>query len=175
MKKSNKVVSLVLALAMSTGLMTGCGPSPEANVAESTQSIVNTTVSFPRISTVDENTNGVDAYKQIPEVKVFEPGEHVFMIRYHYYDVDGDYGFAFKVNSASISVPDGYEILDVENFNSADYQFSMTQTHGVDVWYINNETVEVAPVYNKTFEFYDYSQPGKVVEPTVSEDNSLGK
>ena len=78
MKKSNKVVSLVLALAMSTGLMTGCGPSAEANVAESTQSVVETIAPL----VVDKDTNRVHSYEKMPEVKVFEPGEHVYMIRY---------------------------------------------------------------------------------------------
>ena len=170
MKKSNKVVSLVLALAMSTGLMTGCGPSAEANVAESTQSVVETIAPL----VVDKDTNRVHSYEKMPEVKVFEPGEHVFMIRYNLLD-ELDYSSAKGVNSASISVPEGYEILDLENYISLGSKIGTSQTYGVDVWYINNETVEVTPVYNEAFEFYDYSQPGKVVEPTVSEDNSLGK
>ncbi len=168
--EKRKVISLVLALAMSTGLMTGCGSSTQTDVVEDTQSIVETT----KPAVVDTETHRVDAYEEMPEVKVFEPGEHVFMIRYNLLDELG-YSSSKGVNSASISVPEGYEVLDLENYICLGGKIGTNQTYGVDVWFINNETVEVSPVYNKAFETYDYSQPGKVVEHTVSEENSLGK
>lgn len=168
--KKRKVLSLVLALAMSTGLMTGCGNSTQTNVVEDTQSIIATTEPV----VVDKETNRIDAYEEMPEVKVFEPGEHVFMIRYNLIDELG-YTSSKGINSASITVPEGYEVLDLENFTALGNKVGTGQTYGVDVWYINNECVEVTPVYNEAFETYDYSQPGKVIEPTITDDNGLTK
>ena len=168
--EKRKVISLVLVLAMSTGLMTGCGNSTQTDVVEDTQSVVETITP----SVVDKDTNRVDAYEKMPEVKVFEPGEHVFMIRYNLVDELG-YSSAKGVNSTSISVPEGYEILDLENFISLGSKIGTCETYGVDVWFINNESVEVTPVYNESFDSYDYSQPGKVIEPVVSNENELGK
>lgn len=168
--EKRKVISLVLVLAMSTGLMTGCGNSTQSDVVEDTQSVVETIAP----SVVDKDTNRVHSYEKMPEVKVFEPGEHVFMIRYNLLDELG-YSSAKGVNSASICVPEGYEILDLENYISLGSKIGTSQTYGVDVWFINNESVEVTPVYNEAFDSYDYSQPGKVIEPVVSNENELGK
>ncbi len=110
----------------------------------------------------------------MPEVKVFEPGEHVFMVRYNLIDELG-YSSSKGINSASITVPEGYEVLDLENFTGLGNKVGTGQTYGVDVWYINSEVVEVTPVYNEAFDTYDYSQPGQVVESTISKENSLGK
>lgn len=168
--EKRKVISLVLTLAMSTGLMTGCGNTTQTDVVEDTQSIAATI--DPVV--VDKGTNRIDNYEEMPEVKTYEAGEHVFMIRYNLLDELG-YSSSKSITGASIPVPEGYEILDMENFIGLGSKVGTGQTYGVDVWYINNEVVEVSPVYNEAFKFYDYSQPGKVVEPTLGEDNSLGK
>ena len=169
--EKRKVISLVLVLAMSTGLMTGCGNSTQTDVVEDTQSVVETIAP----SVVDKDTNRVDAYEKMPEVKVFEPGEHVFMIRYNLL-VGSSSKRATSINSASITLPDGYEILEIENYTSISVDQNKAQTYGVDVWYINNEKVVVEPVYNEAFKFYDYSQPGSViVELDTDESLGLGK
>ena len=162
-----KVISLVLVLAMSTGLMTGCGNSTQTDVVDDTKSIVEQVVR-------SKDINRVDAYEEMPDVKFFEPGEHVFMIRYNFLD-ELVYPSAKGVNSASISVPEGYEILDIENFTGLGKKVGTGQIYGVDVWYINNDYVEVAPVLNEAFGTYDYSQPGKVVGNVVQNQNELGK
>ena len=59
-------------------------------------------------------------------------------------------------------IPEGYEILDIENFTEK-YGYG-SQTGGFDVWFINNQEVEVEPIYNATYETYDYSEPGRVTE-----------
>ena len=81
------------------------------------------------------------------------------MIRYDFFDELGYYN-AESVNSLSISVPDGYQVLNIENFNGLGGKIGTGQTYGVDIWYINNEKVLVDPVYNDSLEHYDYSQPG---------------
>ncbi len=166
--EKRRAISLVLALAMSTGLLAGCEASTKTEVSDNTQSIVET------VEPTIVDSNRVDNYEEMPEVKVFEPGEHVFMIRYNYFDELG-YRDAESVNSASITVPEGYEVLDVENFTALGNKIGTNQTYGVDVWFINNETVEVTPVFNKAFNSYDYSQAGKVVEPIVTDNKELGK
>ena len=162
-----RVVSLLLACTLAGSLLSGCANDTQAHAADNTESIVETVKPI----VVDEDTNKVDSYKKIPEVKVFEPGEHVFMIRYDF-NCNPDF-----LNSVSIGVPDGYEILDVENYISCNWDVggNRAQTKGADVWYINNETVEVTPVYNDSFGSYDYSQPGKVIEIEKEEDFSLNK
>lgn len=168
--KKKKVISLVLALAVSTGLMTGCSNSTQADVAKETESIVETI----EPTVVNNETNRLEAYEEMPEEKTFEAGEHAFMIRYNYLEELGYYS-ANGVVSASIIVPEGYEILDVENYIGLGGKIGTSQTYGVDVWFINKERVCVIPVYNEAFDSYDYSQPGEVLEPTVSVENGLGK
>lgn len=126
--EKRKVISLVLTLAMSTGLMTGCGTVTNADVAENTQSVVETIV------------NRVDNFEELPEVRKYEPGEHVFMIRFNLLEELG-YSSANSITSTSIPIPDGYEILDVENYNELGSKVGTGQTYGVDVWYINSKTV----------------------------------
>lgn len=174
------IISLLAMSTIAIGLV-GCSTvnSTSANVSAETQSIVESVSVDSSLNVkeesncepivVDENTNEIDYYKKTPEVKVFEPGKHVYMIRYDF-DCSPDF-----LNSVSIAVPDGYEILDVENYISCNWDVggNKAQTKGADVWYINNETVEVTPVYNEVFKAYDYSQPGKVVE--LENSNGLNK
>lgn len=187
--KKRDVISLLLWSTITVGLSACCYGRDDtcAKVCSETQSIVeNDSVDSYHSEeeevyyldsvdavVVDKDTNGIDSFEKMPEVKVFEAGEHVFMIRYRL--LKGSYGLAYSINSASITVPDGYEVLDMENYNSQSVNHDNDQTYGVDVWYINNETVKVTPVYNEGFEAYDYSQPGVVVEQEVVEDNTLGK
>ena len=72
----------------------------------------------------------------------------------------------------------GCSIADNRCSNAPEFIYYTTYWTGsfdneTDVWYINNETVEVTPVYNEVFRAYDYSQPGKVVE--LENSNGLNK
>lgn len=175
--EKKKIISLTLALALSTSLLTGCGDKTQAHVSGDAESIVITDreqyeASLP---VVNDSSNRIDNFEVAPDVKEFEPGEHVFMIRYDLFDELG-YSNAESINSLSITVPDGYEILNLDNYIGLGGKIGTCQTYGVDVWYINNEKVVVEPVYNEAFKFYDYSQPGSViVELDTDETLGLGK
>ena len=67
----------------------------------------------------------------------------------------------------SIEIPEGYEILDIEPCVRSG--FRTAQTGGFDVWFINNKTVEVTPVYNEATGKYELTEPGIVVEQTLEE------
>lgn len=168
MKNKKRIISLALASMISMGLLTGCGEKDtQAEEVESSQSIVTSETNI-----AENDINKLDSYDVEPEIKTFESGEHVFMIRYNYMDELG-YDNAKAVDSASISVPEGYKVLDVENYISLGGKIGTSQTYGVDVWFINNESVEVEPVFNEAFNSYDYSRPGKVI--TKEEEFKLTK
>ncbi len=170
-----RIISLALALAISTGLLSGCANQTQADVSEDTVVMdVVQTETKNEVSVVDDSTYTIDNFDEVPESKEFDAGEHVFMIRYDILDELG-YRNSESVNSLSITVPEGYSILNMENFIGLGGKIGTCQTYGVDVWYINNEKVLVEPVYNEAFEHYDYSQPGKVIEQVKTEENGLIK
>lgn len=168
-----RIISLTLALAISTGLLSSCANQTQADVSEDTIAMdVVQTETKNDVSVVDDSTYTIDNFDEVPESKEFEAGEHVFMIRYDILDELG-YHNSESVNSLSITVPEGYSVLNMENFIGLGSKIGTCQTYGVDVWYINNEKVLVEPVYNEVFEHYDYSQPGKVIEQIKTEENGL--
>lgn len=169
MKNKKRVVSLALAGMISMGLLSGCGSkdtqaevSNNAEVVEDVKEIVE----------VDEKYY-FEQYYEVPEAKVFEPGEHVFFIRYNYSTAPE------RVTSGRVDVPEGYEILEIENYT--EHVGYGSQSSGVDIWYINNETVVVEPVYKKNeirrdssrYGFYDYANFGTVIKK--DEDVKLTK
>ncbi len=161
--ESKKVISLVAALVVSAGLLTGCG-SKDVPVVDNTSAVVTTE---PVIS-VSGNYNKIDGFEKQPEEKVFEAGEHLFMKRYHLRD-EANLNVQ-SLSGVSITVPEGYEVLDFENYISLAGKIGTQQTYGVDVWFINNEDVVVKPVYNEATRMYDYSQAGTVIEKEVIEE-----
>ena len=172
-----RIISLTLALALSTGLLSGCSDKTKTEVSDNTESIViaDSEKYEDTLSVVNGSTNRIDHFEEAPEIKEFDPGEHVFMVRYHLLDELG-YLNAESINSLSITVPEGYEILKLDNFVGLGGKIGTGQTYGVDVWFINNEKVAVKPVYNEIFRFYDYSQPGSVLIINENTENlELGK
>lgn len=103
------------------------------------------------------------------DTKVFEPYTHVYFKRYDLlkHDMFSNKIFSKDVISGQIEIPEGYEILEIENFDELINRGS--QTRGFDVWFINNTTVEVNPTYNSFYEKYDYSEPGRVIQLEDSE------
>lgn len=176
--EKRRLVSLVLALTLSTGLLAGCDKQTQAHVSGDPDTVVITdreaylasNATEEEVLVVDDKTNRIDSFEEVPESKEYEAGEHLIMIRYDLLDELG-YSNAESINSVSISIPEGYEILSIENFIGLGSKIGTGQTYGVDVWYINNEKVLVDPVYNEALKHYDYSQPGTVIE--LEEDNVL--
>ena len=124
--------------------------------------------------TVTENAKQQPAVEQIaleevrvPANKVYAPYEHVFYLRY---DCLTEKKYSEKVFGGQIVVPEGYEILEIENFN--EYVGYGSQTRGFDVWFINNKTVEAHAVYNEATKGYDYSEPGTVIEDELVEETN---
>lgn len=174
-----RIISLALAMALSTGLLTGCGDKTQAHVSGDSESIVVTDREEYLASNdviTDQSFNKIDSYETVPEAKEFEPGEHLFMLRYDLLDELGYYN-PESINSLSISIPEGYEILSMENFIGLGGKIGTCQTYGVDIWFINNEKVLVSPFYNEEFKHYDYSQPGSVIidkdDISVTEDKRI--
>jgi hypothetical protein len=173
--EKKRVVSLVLALALSTGLLSGCSSKTQTDISDETIAMGNVqNEEKVDIPVVDNTTYRIDSFEEVPESKEFDAGEHVFMIRYDLIDELG-YQNAESINSLSLTVPEGYSILNMENFIGLGGKIGTCQTYGVDVWYINNEKVLVDPVYNESLEHYDYSQPGKVIEYSKTDENGLNK
>lgn len=65
------------------------------------------------------------------------------------------------ITGGAVSIPEGYSVYDIENFNE-EYG-AASQTGGYDVWFINDVPVEVEKVYNEVLDVYDYSEPGTPV------------
>ena len=165
--KKKRLISLTLALSLSAGLLTGCSKEndeTQAHVSGDPESVVITDTERYESSlpVVDESTNQIIGYESAPQKKEFEPGTHIIMLRYDLLESLG-YSNAESINSLNIEIPEGYQVLDIENFDGLGYKIGTVQTYGVDIWLINNEKVLVQPVYNKIFGKYDYSQPGSVV------------
>ncbi len=146
--KSATAISLCLALGLS---LSGCGTG----------------------STVTENQKQKPAVEQVaveevqaPKSRTYEPYEHVFYLRY---DNLTNERYSENVYGGQIVIPEGYEILEIENFNE-DIGYG-SQTKGFDVWFINTKKVEVQPVYNEATGAYDYSEAGTVIEEELVEEN----
>ncbi len=171
--EKKKVVSLALVSMISMGMLAGCG---------STEMIEEQTGAIKSDSPVVEESYEIsdfekqyfEQYVEIPEAKTFAPGEHVFFIRYSYTASSENF------TSGRVEVPEGYEILEIENYN--EYVGYGSQTSGVDIWYINNESVVVEPVYKNEIRndrsrmgYYDYANFGTVIELEQESNKSLTK
>lgn len=142
-----RIASLALSGVLATTMLSGCSFRDEQILTEQKNRPVLEQVSETQL-----------------EKKVYPPYEHVFFKRY--YSSKGHY--AEKILGGQVEIPEGYEILEIENFNEK-YGYG-SQTGGFDVWFINNEPVEVSPIYNQILEIYDYSEPGSVVDMSLQEE-----
>lgn len=153
MKKSKKnLMAIALASVIGVSSLTGCNAvETEEN---QTESIEMEEVSNEEEVLVEEEQNF--------ENKVFEPYTHVYYVRTY------NPSEPSTIKGGQVEIPEGYEILDIENWTQKHGYGS--RNAGYDIWFINNKTVEVSPVYNETIGTYDYSQPGTVIEMTNEED-----
>ena len=101
------------------------------------------------------------AYEQAekPEDQTFEPYEHVFYRRFELLDHDEYTG---NISGGQVEIPEGYEILEIENYTEEKTRGSYTK--GFDVWYINTEPVIAEATYNPNTQRYEYSTPGEVIQ-----------
>ncbi len=94
-----------------------------------------------------------------PSDQEFEPYEHVF---YRRYELSDSYMNTSSITNGQVEIPEGYEILEIENYIDTKGRGSVTK--GFDVWFTNTETVTAEATYNEITRQYEYSTPGKVVE-----------
>lgn len=169
MKNKKRIVSLALASMISMGMLTGCGAS-DTQAEISSESEVKEEVR----EIAEANVHYFEQFYEVPEARIFEPGTHVIFIRYNYA------GSAENFTSGRVDIPEGYEIINIENYTERDGYGS--ETGGVDIWYINTETVLVEPVYKNEIRigysrngYYDYSLPGTVIEKEQNDEMILNK
>lgn len=91
------------------------------------------------------------------ETRTFESYQHLFFIRVDLLSDASVYN-AENINGGSINIPDGYQVLTIENFTEVDRNAS--QTRGYDIWFTNEVAVEVTAIYNESTKKYDYSHFG---------------
>ena len=142
-----KIAALLAALMVTLSCLSACSNQNETNKKGS-----NAVIATAQAEKVEE---------QKPVTKVFEPGKHVYKKRYTY-----SYGFS---TDKRVNVPDGYEILFIENYIVQGGTSSYTE--GFDVWFINTETVEatqssrhIGYKNGKKNYVYDFYEPGVVIE-----------
>ena len=146
-----KVASLLLASAIAVTLLSGCSKTDTEIVTETKQS--------PAMEQVALSETQI-------QPRVYQPYEHVFFQRYYVGEL-----YTEDIKGGQVVVPEGYEILEIEQVTKkAGYG---ARTGGFDVWFINTKTVEATPVYNEAFGYYDYSEPGTVIEQELEEGRSL--
>ena len=149
--EKRKIGALLLSMGIATTLLSGCTTEQKNEILAETKQ-----------AATMETTEVVEEQKKV-EKKTFAAGQHVFFKRYY-----SNKKYSEDILGGQIIIPEGYEILDIENFTEK-WGYG-SQTGGFDVWFINNQEVEAEPIYNATFESYDYSEPGKVIAPAVTEE-----
>lgn len=90
--------------------------------------------------------------------KTFEPGEHYLLVRVpEKSSIDNDEIPGYAINN----IPDGYVVYSISPFNEKLGYGSATGGH--DIWFVNDETVEVTATYNDYYKTYGYYTFGEVV------------
>ena len=90
--------------------------------------------------------------------KTFEPGEHYLLVRVpEKNSIDNDEIPGYAINN----IPDGYVVYSISPFNEKLGYGSATGGH--DIWFVNDETVEVTATYNDYYKTYGYYTFGEVV------------
>ena len=96
--KKRKVASILLAAAIATTLLTGCDNTGAT--------MSNSSNSYAVEQVASQET-------QIPKTKTYAPYEHVFYVRYSNLT---NKRYSEKVSGGQIEIPEGYEILEIENW-----------------------------------------------------------
>ena len=167
MKGIKKLVTYSTISTLSLACITGClnkSSNDEKNV---------------RIEKTTEEENNVTAIKELEEnvkkedKKIFAPYKHLFYVRFDNLKSGNDgmhITTSEDITGGAVSIPDGYDVFEIENFSSRIGRGSQTQ--GYDVWYMNTTPVEVEAVYNQSLKKYDYSHFGTMIE---EKENSSSK
>ena len=141
LKKKLLILGLLTTGAVS---VTGCG---NKNVSEQTVYVQQDDLIKELQGDVAENST-----------KTFEPGEHYLLVRvperdsYYNDDIPG-----YAINN----IPDGYVVYSISPFTEKMGYGSATGGH--DIWFVNDETVEVTATYNDYYKTYGYYTFGEVV------------
>lgn len=146
--------------------LTGCGANTTTNndknnIENSNKNTVENNSQEPKKNNEKVVDAIIDNAKE-GDVKVFEPYEHLFYVRYEIYS---DYG-------NSISIPDGYEVFEINNRTDEMENDSYTENY---IWFTNKEKVKVEAVYNKNLVKWDYSNFGTVIENDKSSEKFTEK
>lgn len=104
---------------------------------------------------IEENT-------QENTTKIFEPYEHLLFVRV---DTFIEKGIAEHISGGNINIPEGYKVIDIENYIVTERYSS--QTGGYDIWFTNEVPVEVKSIYNESLGKYDYSNFGTPIEEKI--------
>lgn len=177
--KKRKVVSLALAGMLSMGLLSGCGAqdvqaevSKEPKVAEE---IVDSEVVEEVVESDNTVTNweAVESYVEKPESRTYGSYEHLFYKRVQNIGTSLVGANSKIITGGSIEIPEGYEVLEINNFDGLGGKIGTQQTYGFDIWFINTVPVLVEPVYNEGSRCYDYSCPGTVIELEQTSESEM--
>lgn len=157
--------------AISLSELTGC-----LRKNSETKNSDNTYIEVPKTEEAIFNSN--QALNQIQsevkegETRIFEPYQHLFFIRVGLLTADSMY-YAENINGGSINIPDGYQVLTIENF--AEMERNTSQTGGYDIWFTNEVAVEVTAIYNESIKKYDYSHFGLPIAEKEKENEETIK
>ena len=145
---------------LSTGSLTLTGCNKKREVKQST--IYATPTLTTETPTIEETNNEniiIDGVEE-NQSKIFKPGKHYISVR-----VNQENHYANNIEGNAINnIPEGYEIYTIYPITGEIYKGS--QTTGYEVWFVNNETVEVTSSYNEELEIYGFYDFGKVIEKT---------
>lgn len=114
----------------------------------------------PEIEEVANQTELVDIINdgvQYGDVKVFEPGEHYVSVRVN---VANDYNHTMT-GSAINNIPEGYSVFQIVPFEN---NIRVVDVGGYDIWFVNDQTVEVTASYHEHFGNWGYYTFGTIVE-----------
>ena len=144
LKKLKK--SLLITGLLTTGALTVTGCSNSEKTEE---------VSYV---SQDELVKELQGDVKAGETKTFEPGEHYILVRVpekNPYDNDDIPGYAIN------NMPEGYSVYSISPFSEKLGYGSATGGH--DIWFVNDETVEVTATYNECYKAYGFYTFGEVV------------
>lgn len=141
----SKIPVLALSIVLGTG-MVGCNSS-------------NNEDNYEDVGNNQEVVNNIKEEKT--ESKIFQPYEHVFFKRIDLFETLERGKFSENITQGQVDVPEGYEVLTIQNYNSI--SGNTTQTRGYDVWFTNNEPVEAKLIVNPVTGVEEYSEAGVVI------------
>ena len=98
---------------------------------------------------------------KLGDTKVFEEGEHYIVVRVPMVTLRLDESSEYAINN----IPDGYSVYTITPYTEPDLG-NGSETGGHDIWFVNDEPVEVTATYNEHYKLYGYYSFGKVLQKT---------